>query len=662
MRKTESDGNGRAPFFTLQRKLLAAVVFFSALLAVNFKFYLGLERESSGLLPAINLLSEQRLLAGEIGCFAQLPAGGPASGGRKAQELAAKFSGNLAALAGTSPAGSVLRHSPSPELEKALASVEAQWEPLREALVAASLTGRDGPSRSSRLQLRRRSAVLEEACDRAYQAALAHSHAMVLGLRNSLIYLFLADILAAVLMLVLARRYLVAPIIRLDKAASEAAAGRLMRVGGPSGRDELGRLVASYNAMVDAIQRDADIKAVFNSLLAIAIERLPMEEMLSRMLKRILSIPWLTIESKGAILTADGSGELEMRAQFGLDGPTLAACAKVPLGRCLCGRAARDRKLVFAADLDPRHEVRYEGITPHGHYCIPIVSKGRLLGVLTVYLKAGHVKIDDDVRVLGAIADLLAGVIEAQQAEEERSRLTETLRQAQKMEAMGLMAGGVAHDFQTILRAIASYLDPLLRAAAECPRNASDIDGIKDAVAKGTSLTRQLLAFSRKQALRLKPVELGEAALGMRKVLEGILGGGVRLEIDPGPGRINADIGQLEQIFINLAANARDAMPEGGRFSVAVSAAALDGSGRGELADARPGAYVLLSVSDTGSGMSETTAGKIFEPFFTTKRPGQGTGLGLSTVYGIVKQSGGYISVESSPGKGTRFSIYFPAV
>jgi PAS domain S-box-containing protein len=246
----------------------------------------------------------------------------------------------------------------------------------------------------------------------------------------------------------------------------------------------------------------------------------------------------------------------------------------------------------------------------------------------------------------------------------ERQRLQEQLRQAVKMEAVGRLAGGVAHDFNNLLSIIIGYSELMLarRDSAEfLERGAGEI---RKAADRAAGLTRQLLAFSRQQVLAPRVLNLNEVISEMKDLLRRMLGEDVELVVTPEEdlGRVRADPGQIGQVIMNLAANSRDAMPQGGRFIVGTANAVVDETFSAQHANMPPGFYVVLSVSDTGSGMTPEVRSHIFEPFFTTKETGKGTGLGLATVYGIVKQSGGYIWVHSAPEQGATFEVYLPRV
>ena len=241
----------------------------------------------------------------------------------------------------------------------------------------------------------------------------------------------------------------------------------------------------------------------------------------------------------------------------------------------------------------------------------------------------------------------------------ERRQMQERLAEAEKMEAVGRLAGGVAHDFNNLLTVISGYAT-ILR---EDPSAALPLDEIEHAAEQAAALTRQLLAFSRRQVLRPQAVDVNEIVGGMGPMLERIIGDDVQVAIELADrvSAVEADRAQIERVVLNLAANARDAMPGGGRLTIATADVVLEDSYVATHGEVTPGPHVLLAISDTGVGMSDEVRRRLFEPFFTTKAGGGGTGLGLATVFGVVKQSGGSIFVYSEPGRGTTFKVYLPA-
>jgi signal transduction histidine kinase len=246
--------------------------------------------------------------------------------------------------------------------------------------------------------------------------------------------------------------------------------------------------------------------------------------------------------------------------------------------------------------------------------------------------------------------------------EEQREKLEDQLRQAQKMEALGRLAGGVAHDFNNLLTVIAGHSDLLSDRLKPDDPLYNHSQQIRKTSDRAAALTKQLLVFSRKQSLQAKIIDMNDLIADTGKLLRRLVREDIELSLQLGDslGRVKADASQLEQVVLNLIVNASDAMPQGGKLTIETQNVIVDNEYSTKHGSLEPGAYVTVRVTDTGVGMDAATKARIFEPFFTTKGPGKGTGLGLATVYGVVKQSGGFIWVESEPGRGTRFELYFP--
>jgi PAS domain S-box-containing protein len=245
----------------------------------------------------------------------------------------------------------------------------------------------------------------------------------------------------------------------------------------------------------------------------------------------------------------------------------------------------------------------------------------------------------------------------------QQKRLEEQLRQSQKMEAIGQLAGGVAHDFNNILTVIHGHASLLVAANALAEGPAKSARQIIQAADRAAGLTRQLLTFSRRQMLQPRRLDMNEVVTGMTTLLDRILGEDIALQVEcwPHPTFVQADAGMMEQVFLNLAVNARDAMPRGGQLNIQITLVDMEGQHLAQHSEARPGRFVCLTATDTGCGIAPEILPRIFEPFFTTKETGKGTGLGLATVYGILKQHQGWVEVDSAPGRGTTFRVYVPA-
>ncbi len=289
---------------------------------------------------------------------------------------------------------------------------------------------------------------------------------------------------------------------------------------------------------------------------------------------------------------------------------------------------------------------------------------GNAIGVIEVQSYDLEAYTQEHATAMRMAANLAANAIENVRLLEQERRGAEQLRESQKLESVGRLAGGIAHDFNNMLTAINGYSDLTLRKLPEGDALRQNLLEIKKAGERSAALTQQLLAFSRRQVLKPKVLDINQEVTEIGKLLERLIGEDIKLVANLGAdiGRVEADPGQLSQVIINLAVNSRDAMPQGGKLVIETSNFQIDAEYAARHIGSLPGDYVRISVTDTGSGMSQEIQEHVFEPFYTTKEVGKGTGLGLATVYGIVNQSGGYIRVESEVGKGTTFEVFLPRI
>jgi hypothetical protein len=407
-----------------------------------------------------------------------------------------------------------------------------------------------------------------------------------------------------------------------------------------SGDDTFGVLVVqSYTANVRYGQKEKEILNFVSQHVASAIEHKRHEEALRRSEARYRS---LVQSAAYSIFRSSLDGKF-------LDvNPALVS---------MLGYESAEEVLALDPKSDvflhPQEQVRLaEEYERSGRVDVELKWKRKDGKAITVRLSGREVSHEKGERVLEIIAEDVT----------ERRALEEQVRQSQKMEAVGRLAGGVAHDFNNLMAVISGYTEVLLKELDQQNPLRTNVEAIRAATDRAAALTQQLLAFGRKQKLELKTINLNSVLHEVERLLGPLLGENVHLVTRPEPnlGLSKADTGQIAQVIMNLAVNARDAMPTGGSLIIETANVELDDPYRRDHFTPTPGPYVMLAISDTGSGMDPETKSRIFEPFFTTKEKGKGTGLGLSTVYGIVKQSGGHIFVYSEVGRGTTFKIYFP--
>jgi PAS domain S-box-containing protein len=375
----------------------------------------------------------------------------------------------------------------------------------------------------------------------------------------------------------------------------------------------------------------------------------------------------------------DGDPEAMAAAESLIKMPMLGASFEVDSSQAT-RPVVRERRTIFiddakkvlaelASDEDRRHLARCgdELVGTPRAIQAPLVADDRVIGVLGVGSATLQVS---DVPAITAFAHQLAAawrkatlLEELESSIDKLERTQDQLLQAQKMEAVGRLAGGVAHDFNNLLTAMKGYAELTLNRPGLDEQTRADIEQIHKAGDQAASLTKQLLAFSRRQPLEPKVIDLNEVVVEMDAMLRRLIGEDIefRSRLEDGGVRLKGDPGQIEQVIINLVVNARDAMPDGGRLTIESRRVSLDEAACLEIHDARPGEFVCLAIQDSGSGIPKDIVEQIFEPFFSTKGPGKGTGLGLSVVYGVIRQHEGWISVYSEPGEGTVFKVYLPA-
>jgi PAS domain S-box-containing protein len=434
-------------------------------------------------------------------------------------------------------------------------------------------------------------------------------------------------------------------------------------------RDEGGDAVRMVGATLDVSERKrADLVLRCQSaILRDIVSGMELDEVL----RRIASLSEAYSGSVAAVhVLADDGPTLRLAAAAGLPAAYAGTIGHIPLekGNGPWASAVRRREGVISPDLaadelwiDWRDAALADEL--RSAWVSPLLGAGGVvLGTLALFGREAHVPNADDARMMEIATDLARIAVERERNQAALRRSEEDLRQAQKMEAVVQLAGGVAHDFNNLLTGILSYSDLIQQQLGPDDPVRSDVEQIRQAGHRAAALTRQLLAFSRRQLLQPRVLSLNEAVTELESVLRRLLGSGVALEItlDPALWYVMADPGQLEQVLVNLTVNARDAMPQGGRLTMATANCRVGAEGPERAGGVRPGSYATLTVSDTGVGMDVATQARIFEPFFTTKETGAGTGLGLSTVYGIVQQSGGHVTVQSAPGRGATFTIYLP--
>ncbi len=469
------------------------------------------------------------------------------------------------------------------------------------------------------------------------------------------------------------------PIRALAESATRLGHGDLAARMPDTKLAEMRPTVRAFNSMAasleQALQEARTRQTRLESLVEISSElsrMQPLDSLLGRIAEacgRLVKTDWVGFRLvDGAELVAAGT------LQGGTEMPVRP---RLKIGESLAGQVAATGRPLLLRDpashpsMLPEHAEAMRRLGYHGMLTVPARVGDRVVGVLSFLTRREEGFSTEDLAIATAFASHAAVALEnsrllheSRRAYDELAQTQGQLEQAQKMDAIGRLAGGVAHDFNNLLTVILGRTDILLAQIKTVDPLRRGIALIQRTAGRAAELPKQLLAFSRKQVLEAVVLDLGVVATDMKDMLARLIGEDIALvtNLAADLGHVKADRGQIEQVVMNLAINARDAMPQGGQLVVETANADLGGDYVRRNVGSRPGPHVMLAVSDSGQGIPRELQKHIFEPFFTTKEQGKGTGLGLATVYGIVKQSGGYIEVDSAPGRGTTFRIYLPRV
>lgn len=411
-------------------------------------------------------------------------------------------------------------------------------------------------------------------------------------------------------------------------------------------------------------------RSAFRVLAEAAVRATDLSDLCHRILDGLVDV--LKFDGGTIRLLNREKGSLEPVAVIGVPKPDLHLITALSVAEdqeCVTSHVARTGRPIFAPDLTEHaisrtHSERIDAFGLRSLVSYPVFSADKeLLAVILLFGRSTHKMNEEEDRVFfETVAGLLGAVLERKLSEEERRAVQAQLIQSQKMEAVGTLASGVAHDFNNLLTAIQGFAELALMSVDGEDRLHDDLEKIRSAADRGAGLVRQLLLFGRDQQMQMGPIDINGTASGMVNMLAPLIGEDVAVEtsLEPDLWLARADEGSIQQVLMNLAINARDAMPEGGELRISTRNVSVEEGCSSFGSEARSGAFVCVSVEDSGSGMDEATIGRIFEPFFSTKGPGKGTGLGLSVVYGIVTQHGGWINTRSTPRTGTTFEVYLP--
>jgi signal transduction histidine kinase len=402
----------------------------------------------------------------------------------------------------------------------------------------------------------------------------------------------------------------------------------------------------------EQIERNFHVQRVISSVLKMSLGEDSLEEMLNATLSLILSVPHLALRSSGSVYLVEGDpAMLVLKAHQGMREEQVRECSKVAMGKCLCGRAASSCEVIFADCVDDRHEIRFQDAPPHGHYCVPMVSAGKPLGIINVLVSEGHERSPVEEEFLLAVANALAMVIGRNLMEQEKKRLQAELAQSQKLAALGRITANVAHELRNPLTAVGGFARRLSKGISAGMDGKETAELIVSEVAEIERILRSVLAFSREAALQLTPEKLDRLVGEVVRTYSGSCAE-KKIRVSTSFEQIPAvriDRDQVREAVEGLVSNAVDAAPHGGEIHISVSA---------EILDHRK--YATIRVSDNGDGVSPGIIDKLFEPFFTTKIAQKGIGLGLPIAKKIAEEHGGFIAVRNNPDRGATAILYLP--
>ena len=500
---------------------------------------------------------------------------------------------------------------------------------------------------------------------------------------NTIVLLLLLGGLACgTLVAVAITRGIIDPVGKLVAASRAIARGDLSQRVDIRSRDEFGILGESFNEMIAQRQRayeELEVRVQERTAeLSLVYEVMAVVDEVARIITSTLDIDRVyekfALEVKKLVdfdrmninVIDHEDGVFTVKYLVGEDLPESHVGSVRPMEGSLSKRVADTHRTVIQSDITliPRSPAgdKHLKMGLRSNAKVPLVTKGKVIGTLGLRSRRVGAYGPWEQAILERLANQIAPALENARLYEEQVRAKEQLFQAQKMESVGRLAGGVAHDFNNLLTAIMGYSQLSLREAPPDSPISNHLQEIQQATERAANLTNQLLAFSRHQVVEPKIIDLNDLVINLGKMLRRLIGEDIELVTLPGANLepVKADPGQMEQVLVNLAVNARDAMPAAGKLTIETANVTLDAEYVRQNADASPGRHVMLVVSDTGLGISGEVLDHIFEPFFTTKEVGKGTGLGLATCYGIVQQSGGHMEVFSEPGQGASFKVYLP--